>query len=131
MVTIFRAVVIRFQNADLAYWCLFSCHPVGHKVCYCSPTCWQIVRSDRYLVSGRTELQRCYKLLFCRATWHAYSLRPGGEHRKIKTPESVLNSSPGEVVSCILENKHDRRTAPSPRLLVWNRRLQKQRPQHR
>jgi hypothetical protein len=36
-------------------------------------------------------------------TWHAYSLTPGREHRKVKTPESVLSLIPGDGVSCSSE----------------------------
>jgi hypothetical protein len=37
--------------------------------------------------------------------------------------QSDLNSTPGEGVSCSLETKPDRRTAPRPKLFVSKRRL--------
>jgi hypothetical protein len=64
-------------------------------------------------------------------TWHAYSLKPGRDFRKVKTLKSVLVWKPGEGGFCILETKHDRRTSPRPKLFVLTRRLQKQRPQPR
>jgi hypothetical protein len=39
----------------------------------------------------------------------------------VKTPESVLNLSPGEGVTCSSEIKHDRRTASKPKLFVSTR----------
>jgi hypothetical protein len=48
---------------------------------------------------------------------------------RLKLRKSVLSSSPSEGGSCTSEIKHDRRTAPRPKLFVSKRRLQEQRPQ--
>jgi hypothetical protein len=45
--------------------------------------------------------------------------------------KSLLSSIPGEGSSCSSETKHNRRTAPRPKLFVSERRLQKQGPQYR
>jgi hypothetical protein len=53
-----------------------------------------------------------------------FSVRPGRDIRRVKTPgKSVLSSSPGEGGFCSSETKHDRRTAPRPKLFVSVRRL--------
>jgi hypothetical protein len=61
--------------------------------------------------------------------WHSYSLRLGVDFRKVRTPESVLSSNPGECGSCSSETKHNRRTASRPKLFVSKRRLQVQWPE--
>jgi hypothetical protein len=43
--------------------------------------------------------------------------------------KSVLGLSPGEGGFCSTETKHDRRTAPRPKLFVSTKRLQEQRSQ--
>jgi hypothetical protein len=64
-------------------------------------------------------------------TLHAYSLRSEREHRKVKTPENVLSSRPGEGGSRSTETKYDRRAAQRQKLFVSARTLQEQRPQLR
>jgi hypothetical protein len=63
--------------------------------------------------------------------WHQY---PSCFHEKVsKTKATVLktivDSRSDEIVSVEVENKHDIRTAPRPRMFVLTRALQKQRPQ--
>jgi hypothetical protein len=54
-------------------------------------------------------------------------LRMGRDFRKGKNSEKiVLNSCPGDAVSCSLETKHDRRKAAKVKLFVSERRLQEQ-----
>jgi hypothetical protein len=75
-----------------------------------------------YLENGYTDLHQ---------TWHAYSLRPWRKHRRVKTPDSILSSFPGEVGSCSSETKHEWRQDQSrldyrnehdnPEKLLWVR----------
>jgi hypothetical protein len=51
-------------------------------------------------------------------------LEPGKKNIRVRTPESVMSSIPGEGGSCNSETKHDRRTAPRPKLFVSKRRSQ-------
>lgn len=44
-------------------------------------------------------------------------LQPERVFKMVKTPKTVLSSSPSEGVSCISENNNDRRTAPKSNLL--------------
>jgi hypothetical protein len=48
-----------------------------------------------------------------------------------KLRKSVQSSSPSEGGSCSSETKHNRRTAPRPKLFASTRKLQEQRPQLR
>jgi hypothetical protein len=81
-------------------------------------------------VCMHVHLQLKKELTNLHQTWHAYSLRPGREHRKVKTLEkNVLSSISGEGSSCSLETVHNRRTAPWSKLFASKRRLQKQKSQ--
>jgi hypothetical protein len=58
-------------------------------------------------------------------------MRPGREHKMFKTVKNILSSISGEGGSCSSEIKYDRRMAPSLKLFVSAKILQKQRPRHR
>jgi hypothetical protein len=52
-------------------------------------------------------------------TWRTYEILGGGEEiaeTKVTTRETVLRSSPGEEVLCSSETKHNKKTAPRPKL---------------
>jgi hypothetical protein len=57
----------------------------------------------------------------------APNLAPETDFRKVNNPikQNILSSSPGEGGSCSSETKHDRRTAPRPKLFVSTRRIQR------
>jgi hypothetical protein len=74
--------------------------------------------------SSRMDSPICTK--FCMLIpWDQQGTTGGSKLRK--SMSSIL----GEGSSCSSETKHDRRTAPRPKLFVSKRRLQKQRPQRR
>jgi hypothetical protein len=53
-------------------------------------------------------------------------LKPEREHRKITTPAKCPEFESREGLSYSPETKHDRRTAPEPKMFVSKRKLQKQ-----
>jgi hypothetical protein len=58
-----------------------------------------------------------------------YVLHQQGYYRKKGQKQNVLGSSPGEGSFCSSETKHDRRTAPRPKMFLSVVRLQEQKPQ--
>jgi hypothetical protein len=51
------------------------------------------------------------------------------QEQRPQPQKPVLDSSPGEDGLCSSKTKHDKRTAPRPKLFVSMRRLQEQMPQ--
>jgi hypothetical protein len=68
--------------------------------------------------SSRTEKPICTFSLIC------LCLETRKRFQKGQNSESILSSSPCEGGFCSSETKHDRSTAPRPKLLVSNKRLQ-------
>jgi hypothetical protein len=75
--------------------------------------------------SSRTDIPICTKLGML-IPWDQEENTGRSKLRK-----SVLSSSPVEGNSCSSETKHNRKTAPRPKLFASKSRLQKQRPQPR
>jgi hypothetical protein len=106
------------------YVCMYVCVYIYIYMCVCVCVC-VCVRGCVFAYSSRMNVPICTKLgMFI--PWDQEVILEMSKLRRI-----VLSSSPGEGGSCSSETKHDRRTAPKPKLFASKRRLQKERPQPR